>query len=134
MPLMAERQNAIRLGPPGLGGLDGRQRMQGAMRRDQQAARARGELKRFGSGRLHMQCDVEAFINAVDQEGHAVLSPEARGYWEDQKRLYPWTNAMPDKCVPGLGARHNRLGRVSFRKVYTKRGAFVAIDAPPAGG
>lgn len=98
-----------------------REQLVQAMRADQMRAGRRGEFRTIqGGGRLHMQVSLAALMNAVDTEGRAVLSPDADGYWEDMKRLYPWTNTMPDKQAPR--ALRNRLGRVKERTVYLKNG------------
>lgn len=70
-----------------------------------------------------MQVSLAALMNAVNTEGREVLSPAADGYWEDMKRMYPWSNTMPDKAAP-RGLR-NRLGRVKERTVYMKHGRQV---------
>lgn len=86
---------------------------------DRRLAGQRGDLSRFGkSGRMSRQVSVVAVMNAVDTEGRDVLKPEAEGYWKDQDRRY---FGITD------GARNvttmkNRLGRVTYRKVYGKNG------------
>lgn len=89
-------------------------------RADQQRAALRGPMQRFGrSGRLTMQVPVSALMRAVNTEGREVLTPAAKGYWEDQQRLYPWIKTMPDGGFQPVSAMRNRFGRVAWRKVYS---------------
>lgn len=59
----------------------------------------------------------EALMNAVKSEGIQVLSPAAKGYWDDMKRRYPHLNLSgrpaPDGC--NLAGTVNRFGRVKRR-------------------
>jgi len=86
---------------------------------DRGLAMKRGELSRFGrSGRLNRQISITAVMNAVNTEGREVLTPAADGYWKDQDRRY---FGIAD------GSRNtttmkNRLGKVTYRKVYGKNG------------
>lgn len=94
--------------------------LDGAMKRDQWRSRRRermGGFKTFGeSGRLGMQVDLKAVMNAVNSEGREVLTKSAKGYWEDQKRLYPWIDSMPNRG--SSNGMRNRFGKVTWRKVY----------------
>jgi hypothetical protein len=94
--------------------------LEGAKKRDQWMARRRerlGGFKKFGdSGRLHMQVDLKAVFNAVQSEGREVLTQSAKSYWEDQKRLYPWIDTMPNRG--SSNGMRNRFGRVTWRKTY----------------
>jgi len=103
------------------------QQLRTAINRDQNNAGSRGEFKRFaGDGRLHMQVSIEAVMNAVNTEGPEVMEADGNGYWEDMKRMYPWTNTMPDKCVPrGMKCRR---GRVKEKTIYHTNGTKTIID------
>jgi len=86
---------------------------------DRKLARSRGELKRFGkSGRLNRQISVVAVMNAVNTEGREVLTPAAEGYWKDQDRRYFGIT----EGSASVTAMRNRLGRVTYRKVYGSNG------------
>ena len=92
--------------------------MNEAKQRDIARAATRGEFKRIGkSGRLHMQVDQQAFLNAFNQEGREVMGPAGKGYWEDMKRRHPHLDTMPDKGVRHH-TRRTRFGNSSFTKVY----------------
>jgi len=82
---------------------------------DRGLASKRGELRRFGkSGRLTRQISVTAVMNAVNTEGREVLTPAAKGYWDDQDRRYFGIVNAPKS----VAVMRNRLGRVTYRKVY----------------
>ena len=82
---------------------------------DGKLAAKRGELRRFGeSGRLNRQISITAVMNAVDTEGRDVLTKSAEGYWKDQDRR-EFGIQDGSKSVKTM---RNRLGRVSWRKVY----------------
>jgi len=82
---------------------------------DRELAMKRKELRRFGnSGRLTRQISLTAVMNAVDTEGREVLNKDAEGYWKDQDRRYFGIQDGARSVKP----MRNRLGRVSFRKVY----------------
>ena len=73
-------------------------------------------IGRFGkTGRLVRQISTEAVMNAVNTEGREVLTREAEGYWRDQDRRYFGVIETP---AGGVRVMRNRLGRVSWRKVY----------------
>jgi hypothetical protein len=86
---------------------------------DRKLAADRGQLKRFGkSGRLHRQISVVAVMNAVNTEGRGVLKKDAEGYWKDQDRRYfGITEGSANVTV-----MKNRLGKVTYRKVYGREG------------
>lgn len=76
-------------------------------------AAKRGELKRFGrSGRLQRQISTVAVMNAVNTEGREVMKDEQ--YWKDQDRR---EFGIQDGAR-SVKAMRNRLGKVSFRKIY----------------
>jgi hypothetical protein len=86
---------------------------------DQGLAAKRGDLQRFGqTGRLNRQISVAAVMNAVDTEGREVLKSDAEGYWKDQDRRYFGITEGPRTVT----AMRNRLGRVTYRKVYGREG------------
>jgi len=86
---------------------------------DHGLAMQRGNLQRFGrSGRLNRQISVTAVMNAVDTEGREVLTPAAEGYWKDQDRRY---FGIQDG-TRNVTVMKNRLGRVTYRKVYGREG------------
>ncbi|MFA7333530.1 MAG: hypothetical protein WC130_04460 [Kiritimatiellia bacterium] len=86
---------------------------------DRGLAGGRGALLRFGkSGRMSRQISVVAVMNAVDTEGREVLKPEAAGYWKDQDRRYFGIT----EGARNVTAMKNRLGKVTYRKVYGKNG------------
>jgi hypothetical protein len=60
-----------------------------------------------------------ALMNAVNTEGREVLSDAGKGYWEDQKRLYPWIDAQRSGGPIPAGRSRNRFGRVIYRKIYS---------------
>lgn len=87
---------------------------------DRMLAMKRGELRRFGkSGRMNRQISVVAVMNAVNSEGREVLKADAEGYWKDQDRRY---FGIDEGAVRSPRVMRNRLGRVSFRKVYGRDG------------
>ena len=65
--------------------------------------------KRVGHG----VCDEAAFMRAVRAEGPEVLGEAGRGWWDDQKRLYPHLGRA-DRG-PSLNGRGTRFGRASLR-------------------
>ena len=72
---------------------------------------------RFGkSGRREMSVPAVAIKHAQNTEGPEVMSEAAKGYWDDQRRLYPEISGHQDLCVP-TGMR-NRFGRVKVRITY----------------
>ena len=80
-------------------------------------AQQRGELRRIGkTGRLTRQISTMAVMNAVDSEGREVLSKAGEGYWKDQDRR---EFGIQDRTNPRV--MRNRLGKVSWRKVYGRR-------------
>jgi hypothetical protein len=86
---------------------------------DRRLAANRRELRRFGkSGRMNRQISVVAVMNAVNTEGREVLKPEAEGYWKDQDRRY-FGITEGTSCVTAM---KNRLGKVTYRKVYGREG------------
>ena len=93
--------------------------MRAALERDLTRARARPEYGRIGkSGRLVMQIDTVAAMNAVDAEGPDVLTAAGDEYWRDMRRRHPWIDTMPDRGAVSVRAMRNRHGRVAWRKVY----------------
>jgi hypothetical protein len=93
------------------------------MDRDQRLAKRRPEMQRIGGdGRLTMRVGMEAFMNAVDREGRAVLEPEGQSYWNDMKRLYPWCDTSGGKDKPIAIGLRNRWGRIKERRIYGDRG------------
>lgn len=86
---------------------------------DRALAMKRGELRRFGkSGRLNRQISVTAVMNAVNTEGREVLKADAEGYWKDQDRRYFGIT----EGTSSVTAMKNRLGKVTYRKVYGRDG------------
>lgn len=63
---------------------------------------------------MNRQISVVAVMNAVDTEGREVLGKGAEGYWKDQDRRY---FGIQDGAK-SVKVMRNRLGRVSWRKVY----------------
>jgi len=99
---------------------------------DRKLAMKRGELKRFGkSGRLHRQISVVAVMNAVNAEGREVLKKDAEGYWKDQDRRYFGIT----EGTTSITAMKNRLGKVTYRKVYGRDGVreFGSLPNRPSG-
>ena len=87
---------------------------------DRNLAGQRGDLRRFGkSGRMSRQISIVAVMNAVNTEGRDVLKPEAEGYWKDQDRRYFGIT----EGAASVTAMRNRLGRVTYRKVYGREGS-----------
>jgi len=115
---MPVREGYIPAGPAQARIPDNRAAIAASERRDKALSRSRGEVRRFGrSGRLTMQVDQVAFMNAVRLEGQGVVHDS--GYWEDMRRRHPWTDTMPDKSVRPVHVMRNRYGRVSWQKVYS---------------
>jgi len=97
---------------------------------DRRLARKRTELNRFGkSGRLNRQISVVAVMNAVNTEGRDVLKPEAAGYWKDQDRRYFGIT----EGTSNVTAMKNRLGKVTYRKVYYADGRRTTDDRRQTG-
>lgn len=91
-----------------------REKLAAARERDEMLAGERKNWQRFGkSGRMKRQISVAAVMNAVDTEGREVLNAEE--YWKDQDRRY---FGIDESAPRSVRAMRNRLGRVSFRKVY----------------
>jgi hypothetical protein len=99
--------------------------------RNRQVARDRGNTdgKISRTGRLVRQVSMEAFMNAVNTEGRAVLSPEASGYWRDMDRRYPFIAVRQDRGGSGTAMR-NRFGKVSLRIIAHSNGTREEIRRP----
>ncbi len=80
-------------------------------------ARQRETLGPIGKneGRLVRSLSIAAVMNAVKAEGREVLKKDAAGYWKDMDRRYFGIN---EQAVRSPRVMRNRLGRVTFRKVY----------------
>lgn len=92
-----------------------RRRLEEARERDAVLAMKRKDFGRIGrSGVMTRQLSVAAVMNAVDSEGREVLTKDADGYWKDQDRREFGILEGP----VSVKAMRNRLGKVSWRKVY----------------
>lgn len=68
-----------------------------------------GMARRLGHG----VCDQKAFMRAVRAEGREVLSDAGRGWWDDQKRLFPHLGKADSG--PSLNGRGTRWGKARFK-------------------
>lgn len=86
-----------------------------AKEHDARLAQKRQEYGRIGkTGRLKRQLSTVAVMNAVDSEGREVLGPGGEEYWNDQdRREFGIGNG-----IHNIHVMRNRLGKVSWRKVY----------------
>ena len=100
-------------------------RMDRAKREAQAAMKDLAEQRRAagakpGRGRVG-GVHYDALMNAVQNYGPEVLTPAAKGFWEDQKRRHPWMCA--DGVVPGTDSANGhacRQGKVRERMVGGK--------------
>jgi len=90
---------------------------------DQEQASSRPAAGRIGrTGRHRMQVSLKAVMAAVTNEGPEVLTKDADGYWDDQRRRCPWTDPSPDSCIPTVRKLSNRYGRVISRTIFHSDG------------
>lgn len=73
-----------------------------------------GMARRLGHG----VCDRKAFMRAVQAEGREVLSDAGKGWWDDQKRLFPHLGKAD--AGQSLNGRGSRFGKASY-KFYKKQ-------------
>jgi len=104
--LLAERRERMRRILPQVKILDGIR------------AQSRNSLKIGKTGRLKRSISIAAVMNAVDAEGREVLTKAGEGYWKDQDRRYFGIT----EGTASITAMRNRLGRVTYRKVYGSNG------------
>lgn len=93
-------------------------------------AKLRGDgSNRLGktSGRLRMQVDLRAVMNAVDGEGPEVLTKAADGYWADMRRRHPHIACGRPDPGQSINGMRNRHGRVST-KIMFKNGRKIVIE------
>jgi len=60
--------------------------------------------------------DQRVFMQAVATEGHGILGPEGRGYWNDMKRRYPHLRGNRGVDGDNASGSRNRFGRVKERR------------------
>lgn len=63
-----------------------------------------------------------AVMRMVQRYGPGVMTSDAKGFWQDQHRAYPWIK--PNQKPPSgesLNGRRSRMGNVTWRRV---RGAW----------
>jgi len=68
----------------------------------------------------------EAVMNAIASEGPEVLGSDAKGYWDDMKRLYPEMSA--DGAIPGTDSVNGHVGRMGKVKEKYFRGKWWYWD------
>lgn len=80
---------------------------------DIERASRRSPGRRIGrTGRLSMQIDTRAVMNAVDREGPEVLSKAGKEYWRDMRRMYPHIacgEVDRAQSANGMRCRHGRV-------------------------
>lgn len=86
-------------------------------RQDQLLARQMGPSGRIGrNGRHTFRGSLKAFMAVYNNEGPEVATAAAKGYWDDQKRRFPWLD--PEQGLRTPSTNLTRLGRASERTVY----------------
>lgn len=86
--------------------------------RDIERAKRRPPGGKVGKdGRHALTMGRAAFMNSVNREGPAVLSPDADGYWRDMVRRYPHLRGggVYDSSAVSANGEVTRLGRVTQR-------------------
>jgi hypothetical protein len=94
-----------------------------------------------GEGRIGARSRY-AVLNAIRTEGKEVMSPDAKGFWDDMARRYPWQDVdgmVPDSSSPN--GHVGRFGKVSERFVGGRwyhwdgaSGGWIEGEASPRKG